>query len=221
MARTLVVGANRGIGFHLTKQLREVREHSVIATCRRRSTELDSLDVEVIDGVDVTRDDSVAALDKSLGDRKLSGMLVVAGVLKRTSLDNLDWDAIRLQLEVNALGPLRVIAALQARVVDGGRIGILTSRMGSLADNTSGGSYGYRMSKCAVNAAGVSLARDLASREIAVGLLHPGFVRTEMTGGNGNLDPDESARMLLDRYEDLTMETTGRFWHANGEELPW
>ncbi len=221
MPRTLVVGANRGIGFELAKQLREVRGHQVIATCRGPSAELAALDVEVIENVDVTRDEAVAHLDAALGDRKLSGLWVVAGILARTPLDALDWDAIRAQMEVNAFGALRVVATLHRRIVDEGRLALLTSRMGSLADNGSGGFYGYRMSKAALNAAGVSLARDLAPRRIAVGLFHPGFVRTAMTGGNGNLDPDESARMLLDRYEDLDMETSGRFFHANGEEIPW
>ncbi len=221
MPRTLVVGSNRGIGFQLAKQLREDRGHEVIATCRKVSPDLRALDVEVVEDIDVTSDEAVARLDQTLGDRKVSGIWVVAGLLDRTPLDDLEWTAIRAQMEVNAFGPLRVVAKLHPRLVDGGRIALLTSRMGSIADNGSGGFYGYRMSKAALNAAGVSLARDLAGRRIAVGLFHPGFVRTAMTGGNGNLDPDESARMLLDRYEELDMETSGRFWHADGEELPW
>ena len=220
MPRTLVVGANRGIGYELARQLAD-RGHEVIATCRRPSPTLASVDLEVVEGIDVTSDEAIARLDGTLGDRKLSGIWVVAGLLERTPLDALDWDAMRAQMEVNAFGPLRVVARLHRRLIDEGRVALLTSRMGSMTDNGSGGFYGYRMSKAALNAAGVSLARDLAPRKIAVGLFHPGFVRTDMTGGNGNLDPDESARMLLDRYEELDMETSGRFFHANGEELPW
>ena len=93
--------------------------------------------------------------------------------------------------------------------------------MGSVADNTSGGSYGYRMSKAAVNIAGVSLARDLEADGIAVALLHPGWVRTEMTGNTGNASAGEAAAGLLARIEELNMQNTGRFWHANGEPLPW
>jgi NAD(P)-dependent dehydrogenase (short-subunit alcohol dehydrogenase family) len=77
------------------------------------------------------------------------------------------------------------------------------------------------MSKAAVNAAGVSLARDLASKRVAVVILHPGFVRTEMTGGNGGIEPSEAASGLLARIDDLTLETSGRFLHMNGEPLPW
>ena len=98
---------------------------------------------------------------------------------------------------------------------------MITSRMGSLSDNTSGGSYGYRMSKAALNAASVSLAQDLAPKQIAVAILHPGWVRTEMTGGNGLCEPSESARGLIARIDELTAETSGSFWHANGERLPW
>ena len=98
---------------------------------------------------------------------------------------------------------------------------IITSRMGSIADNNSGGRYGYRMSKAAVNMAGRSLATDLAGNGVAVVVLHPGFVRTEMTGFQGLIDSSESAAGLIDRIDQLTLETSGSFWHANGESLPW
>ena len=103
----------------------------------------------------------------------------------------------------------------------GTKIAAITSRMGSIGDNGSGGSYGYRMSKAALNAMAVSLARDLAPAGMAVAILHPGFVRTEMTGLQGNLDADESARLLLERIDALTLESSGTFWHASGQILPW
>ncbi len=93
--------------------------------------------------------------------------------------------------------------------------------MGSIADNTSGGRYGYRMSKTAVNMAGRSLAQDLREAGVAVVILHPGFVRTEMTGGQGLIDPPESAAGLIARIDELSIETSGSFRHTNGEELPW
>ena len=220
MPCTLVVGANRGIGLELTRQL-QTRKHSVIATCRRPSEELNALDVEVVPGVDITQDEGIDALRNKLEGRMLDGVIVVAGVLLRTSLDALDVKAFRTQFEVNALGPLRVASALRTQINQGGRFAILTSRMGSLADNTSGGAYGYRMSKAAVNMAGVSLAHDLKAQGIIVALLHPGYVKTEMTGGMGHITAKESATLLLDRYEDLSIEKTGTFLHANGETLPW
>ncbi|MAQ15107.1 MAG: short-chain dehydrogenase [Sandaracinus sp.] len=217
---TLVVGANRGIGYELARQAKE-RGQKVIATTRTPSEELNGLGVRVVEGVDVTKDDDVRHLDDSLEGVHLDRLIINAGVLKRSSLTEPDFDAVLRQFQVNSMGPLRVAAAIHHRLRDGGKLAILTSRMGSIADNGSGGSYGYRMSKAAVNAVGMSLARDLADRSIAVALLHPGYVKTDMTGNTGHVTPDEAAGMLLDRVDDLAMEKTGVFWHANGEELPW
>ena len=93
--------------------------------------------------------------------------------------------------------------------------------MGSIADNTSGGMYGYRMSKSAANMVGQSLSVDLKTIGVAVAVLHPGYVRTEMTGGRGYIDPEESATGLIERVDSLTLQNSGGFWHANGEILPW
>jgi NAD(P)-dependent dehydrogenase (short-subunit alcohol dehydrogenase family) len=144
-----------------------------------------------------------------------------AGILSRENLSAMDFGAIRLQFEVNAMGPLRVSHALLPQMGPGSKIGIVSSRMGSIEDNTSGGQYGYRMSKVAVNMAGVSLAHDLKERGIAVALLHPGFVKTEMTGGRGLVSAQAAAVGLMDRLDGLNMANSGTFWHANGDVLPW
>jgi NAD(P)-dependent dehydrogenase (short-subunit alcohol dehydrogenase family) len=128
---------------------------------------------------------------------------------------------MREQFEVNALGALRAVAGLHTHIVRGGKIALITSRMGSIADNTSGGYYGYRMSKAALNAAGVSLARDMAAQQVAVAILHPGYVRTDMTANSGQIDAAESARGLIARIDELSLAKTGSFWHQNGEALPW
>ena len=220
MARILVTGANRGIGLEVCRQLKQ-RGDEVVAACRSASSELKDAGVQVIEGVDVTSDVSVAALASKLRGTQLDVLMNVAGVLSRQTLEDLDFDGIRQQFEVNSLGPLRVTAALLDNLTQGSKVGIVTSRMGSIADNTSGSHYGYRMSKAAVNMAGVSLAYDLKDRGIAVALLHPGYVRTRMTGHRGNVDPAESAEGLIARIDALTLETSGGFWHANGERLPW
>ncbi len=220
MATALVTGANRGIGLELCRQL-AARGDRVIAVCRTSTPELDKLGIRVEDGVDVTDPGSVEALAGRLHGTSLDLLVNNAGVLSHEGLDHLDFDSMRRQFEVNALGPLRMTATLLPLLSRGAKVAIVSSRMGSIADNTSGGTYGYRMSKAAVNAAGRSLAQDLASRAIAVVILHPGFVRTAMTGHNGMVDPPESARGLLARIDELTLESTGRFLHANGEELPW
>jgi NAD(P)-dependent dehydrogenase (short-subunit alcohol dehydrogenase family) len=132
-----------------------------------------------------------------------------------------DLDAVRAQFELNAIAPLFLTRALASRLHPGSKVALITSRMGSIGDNTSGRYYGYRMSKAALNAAGVSLAHDLKPRGVAVVILHPGSVRTEMTRGQGMIEPDESVRGLLQRIDELELETTGRFLHQNGEILPW
>ena len=121
---------------------------------------------------------------------------------------------------MNALGPLRVTRALLPNLADGAKVAILTSLMGSIADNGSGGYYGYRMSKAALNAAGKSLARDLAGRGVTVLILHPGMVATAMTGGHG-IPVEQSVTGLLERIGALGLEASGTFWHADGRELPW
>jgi NAD(P)-dependent dehydrogenase (short-subunit alcohol dehydrogenase family) len=218
MSTIVITGANRGIGLELARQ--RAKGHTVIAVCRRSSAELDRLGVRVEAGVDVTDAASVRALADRI-DVAIDVLVNNAGLLTREGLDDLDFARIERQMQVNAYGPLRVTHALAPRLTKGSKVALITSRMGSIADNTSGGMYGYRMSKAALNMAGMSLARDLAPRGIAVALLHPGYVRTDMTGGHGHVDPSESAAQLWQRIDALTLETSGAFWHANGEALPW
>jgi NAD(P)-dependent dehydrogenase (short-subunit alcohol dehydrogenase family) len=220
MAKVLVTGANRGIGLELCRQL-AARGEEVIAVCRNSSVELDALGARVITGVDVASDESVAQLAVQLAGVKLDWLINNAGILSSQALDNLDTEAMEQQYRVNSLGPLRMTVALLANLAAGSKVGIVTSRMGSIEDNTSGGSYGYRMSKAAVNMAGASLANDLRDRSIAVALLHPGYVMTDMTGGKGLISAEQSASGLIRRMDELNMDTSGGFWHAEGERLPW
>jgi NAD(P)-dependent dehydrogenase (short-subunit alcohol dehydrogenase family) len=216
----LVTGANRGIGLEICRQLLERGDH-VIAACRSVSNALTALDVRVEEGVDVSSEDSVAHLVRRLSGEPIDWLVNNAGILTRESLSSMDFGAVRWQFEVNAMGPLRVTHALLPQLGPGAKVGIVTSRMGSIEDNTSGSRYGYRMSKAAVNMAGVSLAHDLRERGVAVALLHPGYVQTDMTGGRGNVPPSEAAAGLIARMDGLSMDNTGTFWHANGEVLPW
>ncbi len=220
MTRSVVTGANRGIGLELVRQL-AARGESVVAACRETSPELSALPVDVYENLDVSDEPSVAAFASCLGEEPVDLLINNAGILTSEELDSLEWGRLRRQFEVNTLGPLRVTSALLPRMAAAGKIGIVTSRMGSLQDNSSGGMYGYRISKTAANMVGVNLARDLKPRGIAVFLLHPGYVRTELTQGQGYSDPEEAARGLLERLDTLTLADTGTFWHANGEPLPW
>ena len=219
MKKILITGANRGIGLELSRQLAD-RGDEVIAVCRTSSKQLNDLNLRVIEGIDVNDDDSLKGLRARTGDGGLDWLINNAGILSVESLDSLDFEAMERQFRVNALGPLRVTRALLPVLGEGSKVGIITSRMGSIEDNTSGGYYGYRMSKAAVNMAGMSLARDLSERRIAVALLHPGMVATDMTGGRG-IQPSQSASGLIARMDALDMTGTGSFWHAEGERLPW
>lgn len=221
MALTVVTGANRGIGLALCEHLVE-RKSTVVATCRKASSDLRKLGVEVVENVEVTEDAGIERLVAAVGKRSIDLLINNAGILLwAKDFPELDVAGIRKQFEVNALAPLRVTAALRERLGRGSKVALVTSRMGSIDDNTSGGGYGYRMSKAALNMAGKSLAVDLKGAGIAVAILHPGMVKTEMIGGRGQVEPSDAARGLLTRIDELTLETSGGFWHANGERLPW
>jgi NAD(P)-dependent dehydrogenase (short-subunit alcohol dehydrogenase family) len=207
----------------LCKQLNE-RGDRVIATCRQSTDALAALDVEVLENVDVSDPKSLTLLSARLKERKIDWLINNAGVLQSFSLDDLDMSCIanfKKMFDVNSLGPLLATKSLLKHLDSGSKVGLITSRMGSIADNDSGGSYGYRMSKAAANAAGKSLAIDLKSQGIAVGILHPGYVRTDMTGHIGLMDADESVIGLIERMDNLNLTNTGSFWHTNGDLLSW
>ncbi len=219
MATLLIIGTNKGIGLELCRQLQACGD-TVIGTCRRPTRALEAIGIQVIPEVDVSNDASVERLADELQGTSLDVLIHNAGIMDIQNLDELDYENVRRHFEVNTLGPLRVITALRGNLHAGSKVAILTSRVGSLGDNQSGGNYGYRISKTAVNMVGVNLAHDFRPDGIPVLLLHPGLVATEMTGGRGN-QPEESVRGLIARIDELTMEGSGTFRHANGEMLPW
>ena len=221
MATVLVTGANRGIGLEYCRQLSARGDH-VIAVCREASRELSSLGVQIEAGIELTEACALDELMSRLQSQCLDGVVLNAGILHSNALNNLDVEAIRQQFEINALAPLRLVSALTSNLSSGSWIALMTSRMGSIADNSSGGSYGYRMSKAALNIAGKSLAIDLKPKGIAVVILHPGLVATRMINFNpSGISPQQSVEGLLKRIDALTLETSGSFWHANGDVLPW
>lgn len=167
----VITGANRGIGLELARHYaREGCE--VIGVCRQSSDELAAVANQVIDDVDVTTDAGIAKLTSALSGKSISLLINNAGLLQDEQLGSIDFDSIRTQMEINAYAPLRVTEALVPQIREGGKIANITSRMGSIADNDSGGRYGYRASKAALNAFGKSLAMDLKPRGIAVAQLH-------------------------------------------------
>jgi NAD(P)-dependent dehydrogenase (short-subunit alcohol dehydrogenase family) len=219
MATVLITGCNRGIGLELCKQLL-ARGDDVIAVCRSASTELQATGARIIADIDVGDGTSMPALQAALGNQPVDILINNAGILRPDALGELNYDDMIEQFKVNSLGPLRVTEALLGNLSKGSKVAIISSRVGSIEDNSSGGYYGYRASKTAVNQIGTNLKHDLLPRGIAVGLLHPGLVATDMTGGQG-ITPEDSARGLIQRIEDLNLANTGGFWHAEGYTLPW
>jgi len=227
----LVTGANRGIGLEFCRQM-AARGDDVIAACRRTSPELMALSVRIVEHIDVTIDASCARLAREVKGARIGLLVLNAGIFDSTGLGELDFDRMRREYDVDALGPLRVTQALLENLSPSAKIALISSIAGSIGDNGSGGNYGYRMAKAALNMAGVSLARDLHSRGVSVVLLHPGVVDTDMLGAaraslgqrvqSGDLiSPDTAVRDMLCRIDELTLETTGRFLRRNGQLLPW
>ncbi len=219
MATILITGCNRGIGLQLATQL-VARGDDVIGVCRSASDELSALDARIITGIDVADGDSLVRLKSEIGDLTIDVLINNAGIARGDEFGSIDYDEMLLQYRVNTLGPLRVTEALRENLTKGSKVAIITSRVGSIGDNSSGGYYGYRASKTAVNMVGINLMHDLRPLEIAVALLHPGYVATDMTSGKG-ISPAKSASGLIQRIDELSMENTGGFWHAEGYELPW
>ncbi|CAM9726076.1 unnamed protein product [Hapterophycus canaliculatus] len=229
--RTVVVtGADGGIGSAFCRHYASNGDQ--VFACRRKNTpDASSLfdnnpNIHVVDGVDVTMDEGAACLVDALekaGNPKVDVLINNAGVMKRAR-NSLDLNVLRESMEVNAYGALRITTALLSRrllAAPGSKVILITSKMGSMADNTSGGAYGYRMSKAALNAAGVSLAHDLKGDGIAVAILHPGWVRTRMTGDSGLVDTHESVAGLTARIEELNLSNSGTFWGFKGDIIPW
>ena len=219
MATVLITGCNRGIGLELAKQM-DARGDSVIGVCRSPGDDLMRLGIRIESGIDVSDGDSVAALAARLDGEHLDVIINNAGILLRDEFGALNYDDMIRQFEVNTLGPLRVTEALQNNLTSGGKIAIVSSRVGSIGDNASGNHYGYRASKTAVNQVATNLMHEFKPRGVAVAILHPGYVATGMTGGQG-ISPKDSAAGLIQRIDDLTIENTGGFWHAEGYTLPW
>jgi NAD(P)-dependent dehydrogenase (short-subunit alcohol dehydrogenase family) len=221
--RYLVTGANRGIGRELVRQL-VARGDEVIATVRKPDAALELGDVEVV-RCDVVEPAAVTALAAAVGDRSIDVLINNAGIWPDDgqTLGGLDFDALAETFAVNALGPLRVTEALlpALRRGRGRKVVHLSSGMASIAGNTSGGWYGYRMAKAALNMAARSLARDLAGDAIWSAVLDPGWVQTDMGGSHAPTAVVDSVRGLLAQIDRLDQFTTGEFLHWQGGTTDW
>ena len=220
MSVFLVTGANRGIGLEYCRQLKS-RGETVVAVCREASDELRGLDVRIEQVPDLSQQQSISDLVARLNGLEINAAILNAGINHVMDLNSLDPVSIRQQFDVNAVAPLLLASALISSMSSGGKLLFMSSRMGSIQDNSSGGEYGYRMSKAALNSAVKSLSIDLKDQGISVGVLHPGMVQTRMNLTSDGIPPEEAVANLLKRVDQLSLQTTGTFWHADGTVLPW
>jgi NAD(P)-dependent dehydrogenase (short-subunit alcohol dehydrogenase family) len=231
--RILVTGGGRGLGLEFVRRWLEAG-HKVFALARdvEKAPGLAKLGEEyaatlLLSNCDVSDDASVQAAADNVGGEWNSLDILVnnAGIYgpKGDSIETVDFDEIRRVFEINALGPLRVSRAFLHLVRNGQqpRIVHVTSLMGSIDDNTSGGSYPYRMSKTGLNMASRNLAHDLQSDGIISAVIHPGWVRTDMGGTGAPLEIEDSVGAMIETIESLDMEGSGGFFDRNGERLPW
>jgi NAD(P)-dependent dehydrogenase (short-subunit alcohol dehydrogenase family) len=223
MATVMITGANRGIGLELAKQYAAAGDN-VFRTMRGQD-KADGPIGELLP-LDVTSDASAAALADMLGGRPIDLLINNAGVIgpdaaHQTSTD-MDFAGFQAALDANVLGPLRVTQALlpNLRAAKSAKIAVISSQMGQLSSKQSG-FLAYRASKAAVNKVFQCLAADLAGEGIAVAMLHPGWVRTDMGGVGADLDVSESASGIRKVLGALDVATTGRFIAWDGRTLDW
>ena len=221
MSTYLITGSNRGIGLELCNQIHN-RGDEVIATCRRASPELINLGVRIEENIDISSEEAITNLAKKLSGINLDCIINNAGIYEFNSLEDFQKKSILRQFDINAMSPIFMTQSLKHLLKRSSKVAFITSRMGSIGDNSSGSSYGYRMSKVALSMGAKSLSIDLLKEEIYVAILHPGLVSTRMTGFTRNgINTEESANGILKRIDSLNKNNSGTFWHTNGQVLPW
>ena len=220
----LITGANRGIGLELARQYAKAGWH-VIGTARTR----DSADALVATGadviqLDVTDKSSVDRLARDLDNQPIDILINNAGIQPLMwTLAEIDFDEFTRALNVNTVGPVRVVHALLSSLRSGTLRTIInvTSNLGSITANTDGGFYGYRESKAALNMFTKTLAAELGPEGFICAAIHPGWVRTDLGGGDAPLDVRQSVESIRRVIESLSQADNGSFWSYAGTQMKW
>lgn len=227
--KIFITGANRGLGLGLAQVFLQ-RGHHIVAAARNIDGARDLWELERDYGtrcqlleLDVTSDRDADLAAKTLGDTTIDVLVNNAGILLESNKDfeSLSFDAIAKTFAVNSIAPLRITRALLPNLARASMpvVATLSSKMGSIADNSSGGAYAYRASKAAVNALYKSFALDF--KNITAVVLHPGWVQTDMGGAGATLSVEQSTESLADVILGLKKQDSGRFFDYLGQAIPW
>jgi NAD(P)-dependent dehydrogenase (short-subunit alcohol dehydrogenase family) len=226
MPTVLITGANRGIGLEFARQY-AADGWRVLAACRKpaAATALKAIGGDVqVHALDMQEDEQIPALAMALARERIDILINNAGIVgPREHFGKTDTKVWLDVFHVNSIAPAHMAEAFADHLERGDRklIVNITSKMGSVADNTSGGSYIYRSSKAALNMVAKTLAIDLASRGITVVLFHPGWVRTDMGGPGALITTEESVSAMRSKIGTLHASDSGKFFNFDGRPLPW
>lgn len=221
MATIVITGANRGLGLEMAKQY-AAQGWNVIGTAREpeNAEELGAIDNVTVMQLDAADDASVEAFAEQLGDQPVDLFINNAGIYGPSEFDRKGW----LELfNVNVVGPVSLATALKDNVAKsaGGKMVVITSRLGSIAENDSGSMIYYRTSKAAVNQAWNSLAQQWKDEGLTLVMMHPGWVQTDMGGAGADLTPEESVTGMRAVIDGIGHDQTGKFYNYSGREIPW
>ena len=229
MGTVFITGANRGLGLEFVKEFSEKKDYEVIATCRDPNSSSDltnlaksNLKIQ-LHQLDVSNTKNIQDLSKHLKNKPIDILINNAGIYRSGSFNSVNKDSWVESFITNTIGPYEVIEYFLPNVLQGRekKVVSITSKMGSIDDNTSGGSYIYRSSKTALNSMMRSLTHDLKTNDIATMTLHPGWVRTDMGGPGGWIDVKESVSGMINQISNLSLQNTGRYIDYAGKPIKW
>ncbi|WP_373490836.1 SDR family oxidoreductase [Parasphingorhabdus sp.] len=221
MATIIITGANRGLGLEMAKQY-AADGWNVIGTAREpeKADALNAIDAVTVLPLDAAEDASIETFAKDLGDQPVDLLINNAGIYGPSEFDRKDWLDL---FSINVIGPVRLATALKdnvARSADGKMV-VISSQVGSIAENDSGSMIYYRTSKAAVNQAWTCLAKQWQDDGLTLAMLHPGWVQTDMGGEDADLTPQESVEGMRGVIGGLTHDQNGKFYDYSGREIPW
>ena len=221
MATAVITGANRGLGLEMAKQY-AAQGWDVIATAREpeKAEELNAIDKVTVMPLDAAEDSSIETFAEQLGGRPVDLFINNAGIYGPSELDRDRWLDL---FNVNVVGPVKLATALRDNVAKSAdkKMVVISSQVGSIAENESGSMMYYRTSKAAVNQAWHSLAQQWQDEDLTLAMLHPGWVQTDMGGENADLTPQESVEGMRSVIEGLDRNKNGKFYDYSGREIPW